>query len=62
MIAFWATPEMSQGHLLFAAMTTAYMLVGIQFEERDHARAHGDSYREYQKEVSMILPIPKRKS
>jgi len=61
-IAFWATPEMSQGHLLFAAATTAYMLLAIQFEEADNARVLGEDYRQYQKEVPMILPLPKRRS
>jgi protein-S-isoprenylcysteine O-methyltransferase Ste14 len=60
MIAFWATPHMSVGHLLFAAVTTVYMIVAIQFEERDLVNIHGDAYLDYRKEVSMLLPIPKR--
>jgi protein-S-isoprenylcysteine O-methyltransferase Ste14 len=57
-IAFWATPDMSQGHLLFAVVTTAYALFGIQVEERTLTAIHGDNYREYQKRVSMIVPMP----
>jgi len=59
-IAFWATPRMSQGHLLFAAVTTVYILVAIQLEERDSVKFHGDKYIEYRKRVAMIVPIPKR--
>ncbi|HEX7944993.1 MAG TPA: isoprenylcysteine carboxylmethyltransferase family protein [Phenylobacterium sp.] len=60
MIGFWAAPTMSQGHLLFAIGATGYILVGIFFEERDLVAAFGDTYRGYQKRVSMLLPwIPK---
>jgi protein-S-isoprenylcysteine O-methyltransferase Ste14 len=55
-IAFWAAPTMSVGHLFFTAMTTAYILVAVQIEERDLVTYHGDEYREYQKEVGMIFP------
>ena len=60
-IAFWSTPRMTVGHLFFAIMTTAYILVAIQFEERDLLRAYGDRYREYRQKVWMIIPIPRRR-
>ena len=61
MIAFWATPKMTLGHLVFSIATTAYMLIAIQLEERDMANMHGDAYREYKREVSMLIPLPKSK-
>ncbi|MEH6537726.1 MAG: methanethiol S-methyltransferase [Psychroserpens sp.] len=59
-IAFWATPEMTQGHLLFAAMTTLYIIVAVKYyEERDLRNELGDAYVSYQKRVPMLFPFLK---
>jgi len=62
-VAFWATPMMTLGHLYFAFATTAFILIAIQLEEHDMVAMFGDTYRTYQRRVSMILPwIPKAKA
>ena len=55
-VAFWAAPTMTVGHLLFAAVTTAYIVVGTLLEERDLIEVFGDDYRRYRDRVSMLVP------
>ncbi|WP_342362117.1 methanethiol S-methyltransferase [Terrarubrum flagellatum] len=61
-ISFWSTPVMTVGHLLFAGLSTAYIFVGIHFEERDLLDHFGDAYASYKERVRMLLPVPKSRS
>jgi methanethiol S-methyltransferase len=60
LFAFWSTPRMTFAHLLFTIATTAYILIAIQFEERDLSREHGDSYEAYRRSVPMLIPFTRR--
>ncbi len=56
LLTFWAAPAMTTAHLVFALVTTAYILIAIRWEERDLIDTHGDSYSRYRKEVPMLIP------
>jgi protein-S-isoprenylcysteine O-methyltransferase Ste14 len=61
LIAFWAAPRMSAGHLLFTAGMTAYILAGLYFEERDLVRHFGQAYAAYRRQTPMLLPVGRRR-
>lgn len=57
-LAFWAAPKMTAGHMLFSLATTAYILIAIQLEEHDLIALFGDAYRNYRRHISMLIPLP----
>lgn len=60
LLAFWSTPTMTITHLVFALITTAYILVAIQFEERDLVDVYGKAYADYRRQVPMLIPLARR--
>src|SRR5262245_61932084 len=62
LFAFWSTPTMTLAHLVFSIATTTYILMAIQFEERDLAREHGEAYDAYRRSVPMLIPFTRRRS
>jgi len=62
LLGFWSTPDMSYGHLLFAAASTAYIFIGIWLEERDTRETLGTAYERYHRETPMLLPLPRRRA
>jgi protein-S-isoprenylcysteine O-methyltransferase Ste14 len=59
LVAFWATPLMTVGHLFFAVVITGYVFLALRIEEETLIELHGDDYRDYQRRVRMLLPIPR---
>ena len=56
LLAFWATPHMTWGHLLFAGVTTAYILVALVIEENTLVALHGEAYEDYRRRVPRLIP------
>jgi methanethiol S-methyltransferase len=61
LLAVWATPAMTIGHLLYSLGITAYILIGIQLEEHDLIQQFGDRYRRYRRHAAMLVPLPGRR-
>jgi protein-S-isoprenylcysteine O-methyltransferase Ste14 len=59
LIAIWATPVMSVGHLFFTIMVSGYIAMGVWFEERDLMAEHGKEYGEYRRRVRAVIPLPR---
>ncbi len=61
LLVFWGTPTMTSAHLVFAVMTTVYILMAIQWEEKDLVSAHGKAYEDYRRRVPMLIPSLSKK-
>ena len=59
-IAFWSTPRMTAGHLMFSVVTTAYIVTALQLDERALVTHHGEAYKQYKIEVPMLLPVGRK--
>jgi len=62
LIAFWSAPVMTQGHLLFSTVITAYVLIAIRIEERELISIHGEDYEQYRRRVPMLIPTLRREA
>jgi protein-S-isoprenylcysteine O-methyltransferase Ste14 len=59
-LAFWSTPRMTAGHIIFTITMTAYIFIGVKLEERDLIRSFGEKYKGYQRRVTMLIPLLKK--